>query len=87
MKLTEIEKTILLSFFILAKGSTSKYIHFESLLSRFPIRQRKIVKKYVEKLAEENFLIKHKKENSYRVSKNSLKIISSYLVGGPRVRI
>lgn len=87
MVVTEFEKTILLSLFVLAKGSTRKYVSLDSLLSKFPIRQRKLVRSYVEKLAGEKFLIKHKTKESYKIAKNTLKIISSYLVTGPKVRI
>jgi len=85
MKLTEFEKTILLSFFVLAKGSTRKYIPLELLLSKFPIRQRKMVRGFVEKLTKEKFLIK--KGEGYKIGKKAVKIISAYLISGPRVRL
>jgi len=85
--ITEFEKTILLSLFVLAKGSTAKYVSLDSLLSKFPIRQRKMVRRYIEKLTRENYLIKHKTRESYRIAKNTLKIISSYLITGPKVRL
>lgn len=87
MALTEFEKTILLSLFVLAKGSTRKYVSLDSLLSKFPIRQRKMVRGYVEKLVREKFLIKHKAKESYKIARNTLKIISTYLVTGPKVRV
>jgi len=87
MVLTEFEKTILLSLFVLAKGSTRKYIPQELLLSKFPIRQRKSVKIYLEKLAKQKFLIKDKNKESYKIGKKALKHISTFLVKGPKVRI
>ena len=83
--LTEFEKSILLSLFALAKGSTRKYIPLEVLLSKFPIRQRKIVKEYLTKLEKENFLDKY--ENKYRIDKKSLNVISQFLVKGPKLRV
>lgn len=87
MMLTEFEKTILLSLFVLAKGSTKKYVSLDLLLSKFPIRQRRMVRRYVEKLVKEKFLIKHKTKESYKIARDTLKIISTYLVTGPKVRI
>jgi hypothetical protein len=83
--LTEFEKSILLSLFVLAKGSTRKYIPLEVLLSKFPRRQRKIVKEYLVKLEKENFL--EKMDNKYRIDKKSLNVISQFLVKGPRLRV
>ena len=85
MKITEFEKTILLSLFILAKGSTRKYISEEGLLSKFPIRQRKKVRLYLIELIKQKFLIKQK--SAYRIDKKALKYISDYLISGPRARL
>jgi len=85
--ITEFEKTILLSLFVLAKGSTTRYVSLGSLLSKFPIRQRKLVREYIGKLVKEKFLVKHKTKESYKIAKNTLKTISSYLITGPKVRI
>ena len=85
MTLTELEKTILLSFFVLAKGSTRKYIPLNVLLSKFPIRQRKMVKAYVEALSKRKFL--SEKNGSYRVEKKALAHISQFLIKGAKVRI
>ena len=85
MKLTELEKTILLSTYVLAKGSTRKYILEELILSKFPIRQRRDIKKYLEKMVKRKFLSKSK--SGYKINKKSLKVISSFLVTGPRLRI
>ena len=83
--LTEFEKTILLSLFILAKGSTRKYTTEEELLSKFPIRQRKKVKLYLTALVKKKFITKQR--NSYRINRKALKSISTYLISGPRARL
>ena len=85
MTLTEFEKTILLSLFILAKGSSNKYIPLEMLLSKFPIRQRRLVKKFVENMTRQKLLTKL--DQKYKISKTALKEISSFLVQGPKARI
>lgn len=85
MKLTEFEKTILLSLFILAKGSTRRYISEEDLLAKFPVRQRKRVRIYLAELVKRKFLVKQR--NTYRIDRNALKHISTYLISGPRARL
>jgi len=85
MALTEFEKTILLSLFILVKGSTRKYTSEEELLSKFPIRQRKKVRMYLVELVKQKFLVKQK--NAYRIDQKALKCISAYLISGPRARL
>ena len=87
MELTEFEKTILLSLFVLAKGSTRKFIPQELLLSKFPIRQRKTVNTYLEKLVKQKFLIKAKTGEKYKIGRKALRQISTFLVRGPKVRI
>lgn len=85
MKLTEFEKTILLSLFIVAKGSTRKYVSEEDLLSKFPMRQRRSVRKFLVHLVEQSIINKQKK--SYKIDRAALKYISSYLISGPRARL
>ena len=85
MELTEFEKTILLSTYVLVKGSTRKYVSEELILSKFPIRQRKDVKKYLEKMVKRKFLSKSK--FGYKINNKSLKIISYFLITGPRLRV
>ncbi len=84
-KLTEFEKTILLSFFILIKGSTQKFVAEEDIVDKFPIRQRKMVRQYLSKLAKSEYIIK--KGKFYKIDKGALKEISSYLISGPKARL
>ncbi|OGI14613.1 hypothetical protein A3K63_03685 [Candidatus Micrarchaeota archaeon RBG_16_49_10] len=85
MLLTEFEKTILLSLFILAKGSTRRSVKLELLLSKFPIRHRKMVKQYLEGLVKGGYL--SRKGDSFSINNDALKVISNYLVKGPRARL
>lgn len=71
-----------MSFYALAEGSTEKYVDESLLLSKFPIRQRKLLKEYIKRFVKEGLLIKHKKEKSYRVSKKAIPIISSLIMRG-----
>ena len=85
MVLTEFEKTILLSLFILAKGSTGKCIPLELLLSKYPIRHRKMVKIYLDGLSKLKYL--SKSGSNYCIERSALKDISKYLVTGPKARL
>lgn len=87
MSLTEFEKTILLTFFVLAKGSTNRAVPLESLLAKFPIRNRRMIRNYIKRFTKEDLLVKQGKEESYKVGKKTLKIISAFLVSGARVRV
>lgn len=62
-KLTELEKTILLAFLALTKGSTSKYISGDTIVLKFPKFQRKSVRRHLDMLVEEKLLVKHGKVN------------------------
>jgi len=70
--LTELDKTILLSFLVFAKG-TAKYIPEEFVISKFPIRRRKAVKKYIKKLEKDKLLARHVTKPSYKLTEEGLK--------------
>jgi len=70
--MTELDKTILLSFLILAKG-TSRYISQDLVVFKFPIRQRKSVIKYIKKLEKDKLLSKYATKESYRLTDEGLK--------------
>lgn len=84
-KLTEFEKTIMLSFFILVRGSTKKFVSDHEIAGKFPIRQRKMVRMYLSQLSKGRYLVK--KGSFYRIDKKALKEISTYLISGPKARI
>jgi hypothetical protein len=85
MVLTEFEKTILLSLFIIAKGSTRKSIPLEMLLSKYPIRHRRMVKQYLGSLVGMKYL--SKTGENYQIERAALRDISTYLVRGPKARL
>jgi predicted transcriptional regulator len=79
-KLTELEKSILLAFLILARGTT-KQIKIDSILVKFPLNQRKMAREYVYKLVKNGFLVKYPYEN-YSLSESGLKRAARLLAEG-----
>ena len=61
---TELEKTILIAFAVISKGSDN-FIHEDEIILRFSLRQRKMVRMFIKKLARDRFL--EKKYNTYRL--------------------
>lgn len=82
--LTELDKTILLSFLILAKG-TSRYISQDPVVLKFPIRQRRSVIKYIKKLEKDKLLSKYATKESYRLTDEGLKKALRLLHEGARL--
>ena len=80
--LTELEKTILLAFLVLAKD---RYLPEDDLVFRFPTRQRKIVRRYIKKLEKLNLVEKHPKKKSYRLTKDGMKRALRLLHEGARM--
>jgi len=72
MKLTELDKTILLAFLVLTKGKEI-YVDEPSIVLKFRMRQRPMVRRRLKRLVRERLLLKHPKERSYRLSKTGLK--------------
>ncbi len=72
-RLTELEKTILLGFLVLTKGSSQKYLDRDIIVSKFPRQQRKAVRKYLEKLVEKKLITKHPKGEKYQLTEAGLK--------------
>lgn len=69
-RLTELEKTVLLSFLVLAK---KEFLLAESVVNKFPVRQRKHVRNAIKKLEMNKFLVGHPKKESYKLSEKGLK--------------
>lgn len=88
-KLTEIEKTIVLSFLILTKSSTEKYLKKDEVVLKFPRQQRKVVRASLEKLVGGRLLVKNPEDDSYRLTKEGLERGSKILSEGvalPRLK-
>jgi predicted transcriptional regulator len=79
--ITELEKTILLSALILTKGNTEKLFKEDDVVLKFPMRQRKTVRRFVKKLVKEGYLIEFSGKN-YKLSEEGLKIASRLLYEG-----
>ncbi len=80
-KITELEKTILLAFLSLAK-SPDKYVRKDEVVAKFPLLQRKIVGRFIDKLEKKDFLVKHYAGKSYKLSESGVKRASRLLVEG-----
>lgn len=85
MKLTELEKTILLVFLVLTKGSVDRYISEEIILSKFIPRQKKMVKSSLLRLIKNDILEKHPKEDSYKFTEQGLKRAKKILYEGAKL--
>jgi Mn-dependent DtxR family transcriptional regulator len=80
--LTELEKTILLAFLILDRD---KFFSEAELISKFPIRQRKTVGRYIKKLEKAKLLEKHPKQASYILTKEGTKQALKLLYEGAKL--
>lgn len=80
--ITELEKTILLSILILVKGNTKKSIKEDEIVLKFPMRQRKTVRRFFKRLVDDGYLIKDSAGKNYRLSPKGLKNASNYLHRG-----
>jgi hypothetical protein len=85
MKLTELEKTIILVFLVFTKGSLDKYLKEGFITSKFTMRQRIVVRRSLVRLVKDGLLIKHPKEASYKFSKKGLKRASDLLHEGVKL--
>lgn len=82
------EKSILIAIYILSGQSTRKYVDMETMLKKFPIRQRKMVRRYIDELKRKGLILRHKTKDSYRLNKRGVKEIARvFLEGGARIRI
>lgn len=79
---TELEKTILLSVLLLSKGKPQKLITQDEIVLKFPMRQRKSIRRYVKKLVEEGYLTKNPHAESYRLSIEGQKLSLNLLHQG-----
>jgi len=83
--ITELEKTILLVLMTLTKGKSKKLLQNDEVLVKFPIRQRKEVRLFLEKLAKKGLV--NKKTDSLGLTENGLKEASKVLLQGAKIRI
>lgn len=78
--LTELEKTILLSVMILTKGDSKKLFKEDEIVMKFPMRQRKTVRRFFKKLVKEGYLLET--DGKFKISEEGLKIASRLLYEG-----
>lgn len=77
--ITELEKTILIAFAVMGRGS-SGFLHEDQIVMQFSLRQRKVVRMFIKKLAKDLFL--DRKYNNYRLSATGKKIVARLLSEG-----
>ena len=85
MRLTELEKTILLAFLVITKGSIDVYLKEDDITSKFAMRKRKLVRISLERLRKQGFLKKHPRKKEYKFTKNGIKSASVVLSEGARL--
>ena len=78
--LTELEKTILLSVLILTRGDTTKLFKEEDIVIKFPMRQRKNVRRFFRKLVKDGYILEV--EGKFKLSEEGLKTSSRLLYEG-----
>ncbi len=83
-QLTELEKTILLSFLAMSRGQ-AKPIKMEEIAMKFPAVQRHFVRNSIEKLLKMGYLLKHAGGKSYILSEKGIKGAKRALIEGARI--
>lgn len=79
--ITELEKTILLSVLILTRGDLKKEIGEDEIVLKFPMRQRKNVRRFLKKLVKDGYLMESS-PRSYKFSEEGFKMASKLLYEG-----
>ncbi len=85
IRIRELDKTLLLGFLVLTKGSLRKYIKEEEITSKFPPMKRKMVRYAIKRLARAKLLSKHPKEKRYKFTKEGLKEAKKVLYQGAKI--
>ena len=57
MQLTELEKSVMVSVYVISKGSKARTMKEEEITAKFPMRQRKMVRNYIKELVGKNLLV------------------------------
>lgn len=76
---TELEKTIIFSLFLMGKGG-KKYVKEDDLVRKFPMRQRRTIRRLIKKLWKNGYF--SKKSKSYTLTKKGLSIAKRLLHEG-----
>jgi DNA-binding IclR family transcriptional regulator len=84
LKLSELEKSILLAFLALTKATAGKFLRKDEIIFKYTRRQRRNVERAIEKLTKEKFLEKFPREERYALTEKGLKTASSLLIEGSK---
>ncbi|MEM5782021.1 MAG: hypothetical protein QXD43_02385 [Candidatus Aenigmatarchaeota archaeon] len=82
-KLTELEKTALITFLVFMKKNKNRGIFEEEIVLKFPMRQRKNVREAIESLKKSNFLIK--KDGKTKLSEKGMEEAMKLLKTGAKL--
>jgi Mn-dependent DtxR family transcriptional regulator len=82
-KLTEFEKSLLLAFLALSKGS--KFVRKEEVLIKLPRYHRKMADRMIERLAANGYLLRHVSGKSFTLSEKGRKEAMRALVAGGKL--
>lgn len=85
IRIRELDKTILLAFLVLTKGSLDKYVKEEDITSKFARMKRKMIRYALARLAHAKLLSKHPKENKYKFTQGGLDEARKVLYQGAKL--
>lgn len=84
VKLSELEKSILLTFLALTKATAGKYLRKNDIVLKFTKRQRRNVEKSIERLTKDKLIEKFPREERYALTEKGLKKASALLIEGAK---
>lgn len=85
IRIKELDKTILLAFLVLTKGSLDKYMKEEDITSKFARMKRKMIRYALHRLVHAKLLSKHPKENKYKFTREGLNEAKKVLYQGAKL--
>jgi len=85
IRIREVDKTILLGFLVLTKGSLDKYVKQEDITSKFPPMKRKMIRYALKRLVHARLLSEHPEENTYKFTQDGLNEARKVLYQGAKL--
>lgn len=80
--ITELEKTIILVLLVLSRGNAKKYLSKKSILTKFTPNQKRLVEKFLRKLARSKYVEKKGSTENYRLTEQGTVFGKRLLVTG-----
>jgi len=85
IRIRELDKTILLAFLVLTKGSLDTYLKEDEITSKFARRKGKMIRYALNRLVRAKLLSKHPKENKYKFTQEGLNEAKKVLYQGAKL--